>query len=56
MRTFLFVDRVSGEQFFVKAEDRTAANKIACTWFEEPHNCGEVSDEEAEMLGYDTYY
>ena len=55
MRTFLFVDRVSGEQFFVEAIDRTEANKIACTWFKEPHNCGEVEEEEAEMLGYDTY-
>lgn len=55
MRTFLFVDRVSGEEFFVEAEDRTKANKEACIWFEEPHNCGEVSEEEAEMLGYDTY-
>ena len=55
MRTFLFVDRVSGEQFFVEAEDRGVANKYACAWFEEPHNCGEVSEEEAESLGYDTY-
>lgn len=55
MKTFLFVDRVSGEEFFVEAEDRTAANKTACIWFEEPHNCGEVSWEEADALGYDTY-
>ena len=55
MRTFLFVDRVSGEQFFIEAEDRTKANKVACIWFTEPHNCGEVEEEEAEMLGYDTY-
>ena len=55
MRTFLFVDRVTGEQFFVEAKNRTEANKTACTWFKEPHNCGEVEEEEAEMLGYDTY-
>ena len=55
MRTFLFVDRVSGEEFFVEAESWTKANKKACIWFEEPHNCGEVSEEEAEILGYDTY-
>lgn len=55
MKTFLFVDRVTGEEFFVEAENRTKANKTACIWFEEPHNCGEVEEEEAEMLGYDTY-
>lgn len=53
--TYLFVDRVSGEEFFVEAESWTKANKIACIWFEEPHNCGVVTDEEADALGYDTY-
>ena len=44
-----------GEEFFVEAEDRIAANKTACVYFEEPHNCGEVTWEEADALGYDTY-
>lgn len=55
MKTFIFVDRVSGETFFVEAEDKTKANKIACIWFYEPVCGGEVSEEEADALGYDTY-
>jgi len=55
MATYLFVDRVSGEEFFVEAESWTKANKTACIWFEEPHNLGVVTDKEADALGYDTY-
>lgn len=54
-KTFLFVDRVSGEEFFVEKETKIEAQKYACIFFEEPVCCGEVSWEEADCLGYDTY-
>ena len=55
MKTWLFVDRESGEQFFVEEVDKVKATKTALIYFDEPHCYGEVSDEEAECLGYDTY-
>lgn len=55
MKTWLFVDRESGEQFFVEEETKVKATKTALCYFKEPYCCGEVSDFEADSLGYDTY-
>lgn len=46
-----------GEQFFVEAETLIEANKIVDDYFpDEITLCyGDVSDFEAEMMGYDTY-
>lgn len=54
-KTFAFYDKETGEDFFVEAFDLTQAITIAKEYFEKPACQGEVSWEEAEALGYDTY-
>lgn len=60
---FMFVDDESGEEFFVELKDDgrnpkdllKEAKKIAKENFEQPRFCGKYSQEEADILGYDTY-
>ncbi len=55
MRTWYFEDMVSGEEFFVEAISKEWAETIALTYFEQPQLHGEVSEEFAEWMGFDTY-
>ena len=56
---FLFYDGVTGEDFLVEVHDTPTAleeaRKIAKENFEAPALIRVMSDEEAEMLGLDTY-
>lgn len=54
-RTFKFVDRDSGEEFFVEAIDKVEAISLAGEWFNNAIFLREVSPEEAEAEGLDTY-
>ncbi len=54
-KIFEFYDEESGESFFVEAPDEIQAIETARHYFEEPVSQGEVSWDEAEALGYDTY-
>ena len=53
--TYWFEDMVSGEEFFVEEITRENAFKIAYQYFKEPHFIDTVTNEEAEMMGLDTY-
>lgn len=58
MKNFLFLDNESGEQFFVECETLTKALSIAWENFGEDSDIrflGVYTDEEADILGYDTY-
>lgn len=60
MKNYLFeiIDGdYAGEEFFVQANDKTEAIKIAkdVSNGEKIRCYGVYSDEEAEMMGYDTY-
>lgn len=57
---FEFVDEWSdlcGEQFFVQCNTREEADEIINQYFpnEKVHYIDEFTDEEAEILGFDTY-
>lgn len=56
-REWLFEDTESGEMFLVETinGDKNDAIAIAEENFDSPHFIEEVSEFEAEMLGYDTY-
>ena len=55
MYTYEFFDEATGEAFFVESTDKREAIATARIFFEEPHCYGKVSEEYAEMMGYDTY-
>ena len=55
MRTYLFEDSETGEEFFVEATTKEEAKEIAETYFEEPQLLIRVSEEFAERMGLDTY-
>ena len=55
MKTYEFMDRATGEMFFVQAENQPEAEATAATYFEEPFLYGRVSEEYAERMGYDIY-
>ena len=55
MYTILFTDKITGEDFFVEANSIKEAKTIAQNYFEEPRFVDVVSEEYAEMCGYDTY-
>lgn len=58
MKDFLFLDNESGEHFFVECETLTKAWNIVWENFEEDSDIrflGAYTDEEADILGYDTY-
>jgi hypothetical protein len=56
---FLFVDDVTGEDFLVEVHDtpdaQSEAEAIAEENFKEPKLICQMSEEEGEMLGLDTY-
>ena len=55
MKTYLFYDEVTGEDFFVEVENRTQAMICARHYFQKPYFIREVTRFEAEMMGLDTY-
>ena len=55
MKNYLFYDNASGEMFIVETDMKEKAIICARHYFEEPIFEGEISNFEAEMLGYDTY-
>ncbi len=55
MHNYLFWDEVTGEEFLVYAQNKDQAIEIANDYFEEPHFDSEVTDDEAEIMGLDTY-
>ena len=55
MKNYLFYDNASGEMFIVETDMKEKAYLCAYKYFEEPKFEGEISNFEAEMLGYDTY-
>ena len=55
MMTYEFYDHETGEIFFVEMPTLEEAKEVARTYFERPVCWGEVSEEYAEMCGYDTY-
>lgn len=55
IKTFLFVDNASGEEFAVQASSKIQAFDIARDNFEKPKCLGIFDDEYVEMLGIDTY-
>jgi len=54
-KTFKFVDRDSGEEFFVEAIDKVEAISLASEWFDNAIFLREVTREEADAEGLDTY-
>lgn len=55
MTTFYFEDLETGENFFVECETINKAINIAKSYFMRPRFLGIVSDEWAEIMGFDTY-
>lgn len=55
MKTFLFHDEATGEEFFVEANTKETAIERAKQYFDEPSFDAEVDEEFAEMVGLDTY-
>lgn len=54
MKTYLMTSEQWGE-FLCEGTDEEDAIRRASDWFGDFELCYEVSDYEAEMLGYDTY-
>ena len=52
---YLYYDDQTGEHFYVDADNRDSADRIAYFYFEEPEFICIDSDTVAEMAGYDTY-
>ena len=52
---YLFYDRETGEEFFVQRDTKAEATEIAELYFTHPILQGCYSDDEADILGYDTY-
>jgi hypothetical protein len=58
MKNFLMYDMDSGERFFVQCSTELEIENILLESGFDPDNCvleDVLEDEEAEMLGYDTY-
>ena len=58
MKNFLFFDNLRGEYFFVQCGALSEAWDEACLVVEDEDELeylGVYSDDEAEMMGYDTY-
>lgn len=51
---YLYEDDITGEMFYVQADNRYEADLIAEVNFEEPHFIREDNDYIAELYGYDT--
>ena len=54
-KTWHFVDRATGEEFFVESSWSYGAKAIAEEYFEEPVCLGLVEPWVAEAIGLDTY-
>lgn len=54
-KDYMFVDEVTGEEFFVETFDYIDAIGVARANFEKPKFVGVYSIEEAEAIGLDTY-
>ena len=55
MNNYLFFDNELGVNFIVEAENYLQAEVIANDEFDDAEFIEEISYEEAEMLGYDTF-
>lgn len=55
MRNFLYYDNEEGINFIVEAENLMEADIIMNDEFDDADFIEEISDEEADMLGYDTF-
>ena len=55
MNHYLFIDDQNGEEFLVGAADKDEAIDIACSYFEDFHLVGRMTEEEAENSGLDEY-
>lgn len=55
MKNYLMTDDATGEDFIVEALDKEEAMETAEIYFNLPRVIDEISDFEAETLGYDTY-
>ena len=56
MKTYWFKDEKTGEEFFVKQENKEKAFEVAKNFFGDEIKCfGRISEQEAEFYGYDTY-
>lgn len=55
MRNFLFYDNEEGINFIVQANTIGEAIVVAHEEFPNPEFIEELTEEEAEMLGYDTF-
>lgn len=55
--TYWFQDLESGEEFFVEIQkfNLQSAYQVAHQYFEKPRFIDMVSEEQAEMMGLDTY-
>lgn len=54
-KTYWFKDYELGEDFFVEETSLKRAIEIANKFFPKPSYCMKVTEEEAEMMGFDTY-
>lgn len=52
---YLYADRQTGERFYVNADNKDSADRIAYFYFEEPEFICIDDDIIAKMTGYDTY-
>lgn len=52
---YLFQDMETGEYFFVEADSKTEARKIALEFFKEPKLYAIMSVDESEWYSYDVY-
>ena len=55
MKNWLMYDVVSGEEFIVEAKNKKEALAIGNRYFEDARISCEITDEEADYLGLDTY-
>lgn len=52
---YLYYDKQTGKHFYVNADNRYSANRIAYFYFDEPKFICIDDDITAKMFGYDTY-
>ena len=52
---YLYYDYQTGEHFYVNADNKDSADRIAYSYFAEPEFICIDDDITAEMSGYDTY-
>lgn len=52
---YLYYDSQTGENFYVNADNKDSADRIAYFYFADPEFISIDDDYTAEMVGYDTY-